>query len=402
MLAVFLAVLAWTQFRIDATNNAVLPGNLSTTWKVVTGGPISASPTLVDGILYVGNNNGYLYAIDAASGRTLWTHHVNNPIMTAPLVYNDVVIVGEGNEQSVGGTPTLPLFVGTGESAMLAYDRRTGAPRWRTAMSGSAMPTGAIMNGAFLHHNGAGWVAAFDPETGVRKYSKYLHSVASMSAILPVGNDAFITSGVMDNAVFSVRASDGKTLWRTKFSDYGSGFGDCPPVSDGKNVYCNYMMPVPPEQYTIATRPATQHMYAIDVASGAVRWDINLESGTLQPRNEASIPLLAQNMLFFGNAVAPWMHALDPPSGRLLWRTVTRGPVKGGPVYFEGAVYFGDFKGYLWALDAKTGAVIGVKKMPSGFNVGSPIIVGRTLIIGSRTGSVYALPVDTIRSSKDS
>lgn len=402
MLAVLFAVLAWTQFRVDATNNAVLPGTLSTTWKVVTGGPISASPAYVDGILYVGNNNGYLYAIEAATGRTLWVRHVNNPIMTAPLVYDDVVIVGEGNEQSVGGTPTLPLFVGTGESAMLGFDRRTGVLRWRTAMSGSAMPTGAIIDGAFVHHNGAGWVASFDPATGVRKYSKFLHSVASMSAVLPIGNGTFITNGVMDNAVFAVRASDGKMLWKTLMPAVGSGIGDCPPVSDGKNVYCNYMMPVPPDQYTIATRPATQHMYALDVATGAKRWDINLESGVLAPRNEASIPLLAQNTLFFGNAVAPWMHALDPASGRLLWRSVTRAPVKGGLVYADGAVYFGDLKGYLWALDAKTGAVIGVKKMPSGFNVGSPILVGRTLVIGSRTGTVYAVPIDAIRSSKDS
>lgn len=401
MVAIFLAVLAWTQFRIDGTNNAVLSGNMSVTWKVVTGGPISASPTLVDGTVFIGNNAGYLYAVDAASGRTLWTYHVNNPIMSAALVYNDLVIIGEGNEQSVGGTPTLPLFVGTGESAIIALDRKTGQFRWRTAMSGSAMPTGAIIDGSLVHHNGAGWVAAFDPSTGARRYSKFLHSVASMSAILPMGNDRFITNGVMDNAVFAVRASDGTKLWRTPLPAIGSGIGDCPPVTDGKNIYCNYMMPVPPDQYTIATHLATQHMYALDAQTGARRWDINLESGILSPRNEASIPLLAQNALYFGNAVAPWMHALDPATGHLLWRTATRGPVKGGLVYADGAVYFGDFKGYLWALDAKSGAVIGDKKMPSGFNVGSPLLAGRTLIIGSRTGSIYALPLDAIRSSKD-
>jgi hypothetical protein len=39
--------------------------------------------------------------------------------------------------------------------------------------------------------------------------------------------------------------------------------------------------------------------------------------------------------------------------------------------------------------------------MRSGFNVGSPIIVGQTLIIGSRTGSVYAIPLQDIDNSHD-
>lgn len=392
---------AWTQFRIDSTNNAVIDGKLSTTWKVVTGGPISASPAIADGVLYVGNNTGHLFAIDVTSGRTLWTRHVNNPIMSAPIVYDDLVIVGEGNEQSIGGTATQPLYIGTGESAMLAFERRTGTLRWRTSMSGSAMPTGAIIGGFLLHHNGAGWVAAFDPATGTRRFSRNLRSIASMSAILPIGSNRFITSGVMNNAVFALNASDGRTIWHAKFPSIASGIGDCPPVSDGKNVYCNYMMPLPPNQYTIATQPATQHVYALDVETGTTRWDVNMETGILSPRNEASIPLLAEGMLYCGNAVANWMHAFDPKSGHLLWHTGTHAPVKGGLVYADGIIYFGDLKGYLWALDARTGAVVGDKKMPSGFNVGSPVLVGKTLVIGSRTGSVYALPIDTIRSSHD-
>jgi hypothetical protein len=33
--------------------------------------------------------------------------------------------------------------------------------------------------------------------------------------------------------------------------------------------------------------------------------------------------------------------------------------------------------------------------------VGSPIIVGSTLIIGSKTGTVYAVPLQSIRTSHD-
>ncbi len=53
------------------------------------------------------------------------------------------------------------------------------------------------------------------------------------------------------------------------------------------------------------------------------------------------------------------------------------------------------------AVDTKTGRAIGDKKMPSGFNVGSPIAVGQTLIVGSRTGSIYAVPLSEIRMHHD-
>ena len=106
--------------------------------------------------------------------------------------------------------------------------------------------------------------------------------------------------------------------------------------------------------------------------------------------------------LYLGSAIAPWMHALDAASGLIVWETPTHGVVKGGVVAVDDAVYFGDLGGYLWALDAKTGRVIGDKLMHTAFNVGSPIVVGRTLIIGSDSGSVIAIPLERIRSSHDS
>ena len=95
------------------------------------------------------------------------------------------------------------------------------------------------------------------------------------------------------------------------------------------------------------------------------------------------------------------MHALDATSGMLVWETPTHGVVKGGAVDVDDVIYFGDLGGYLWALNAKTGRVVGSKFMHTAFNVGSPIVVGQTLIIGSDTGSVVAVPLEEIRVAHD-
>ncbi len=393
---------AWTQFRIGPQNNAVVGGKLKVAWRVETGGQISASPTIIDGTLYIGNNNGSLYAIAANSGQIVWKAHVPNPLMSAPLVYGDVVIVGEGDPTSRGSSPSEPIMVGQGPSALIAFDRSNGNMRWQFPLQGSAMPTPAIIDGVLVNHDGAGWINGIDPQTGGKRYSRWIGSMASMTAALPVGDGDFITMGVGSNAAWRLHADGGSTVWRSAFSKGASGIGDCPPVSDGTQVYCDYVSPVWPDASTVVGNLTVQRAYALRVADGGLMWDVALESGFLPQRNEAAIPLLADGLLYLGSAISPWMHALDAASGTLVWEMPTRGVVKGGIVVVDGVVYFGDLGGYLWALDARSGHVVGDKFMHTSFNVGSPIVDGKTLIIGSDSGSVIAIPLETIRSSHDS
>ena len=225
---------AWTQFRLGPQNNAVVDGTLNASWRIETGGQISASPTMVDGTVYVGNNNGSLYAIEATTGKVLWSARVPNPLMSAPLIYNDLVIVGEGDPTSRSSSPSEPVMVGQGASALIGFDRFSGSMRWQTTVSGSAMPTPAIIGGTLIDHDGAGWINGLDPASGEMRYQHWLGSMASMSAILPIGNGDFVTTGVGSNAAWRLHADGGSIIWRSPFSRGASGIGDCPPVTDGR------------------------------------------------------------------------------------------------------------------------------------------------------------------------
>jgi outer membrane protein assembly factor BamB len=392
----------WTQFRNGPDNNVVLGGDLETSWRVETGGQISSSPTVADGTLYIGNNTGQLYAIDTTSGHVRWTAHVINPLMSAPLIYGGSIIVGEGDPTSQGSSPSEPIMVGQGPSYIIAFDQQTGKMRWQMPMKGSAMPTPAIIDDVLVDHDGAGHITGLDPSTGHKHYQRNLGSMASMTAILPVGSGEFVTAGVGSNAVWRLNAHDGSTVWKNSFDKGVSGIGDCPPVSDGARVFCDYVAPVDPDTATVVGNSAVERVYAIDLSSGKRTWDTALEIGTLPERNEAAIPLLADGLLYLGSSMTPTMHALDPGKGEVAWTMQTRGPVKGGIVDVDGTIYFGDLGGYLWALDAKTGQVVGDKFMKTKFNVGSPIVLGKTLIIGSDSGTVIAVPLQDIRNSHDS
>lgn len=392
----------WTQFRLQNSGNVAIAGTLRASWEKHTGGAFSSSPTLAGGILYIGDNKGLLSAIDPQTGRTLWTYRAANPIMSAPIVYGTAVIVGEGDENSPqGSSPSHPIRVGKPPSALIALNRNTGAVLWKVPLKGSGMPTPAVIDGVLVHHNGAGYVTGIDPASGRVLYERNLHSIASMVAALPMPGDRFVTTGVDENAMWMLNAKDGSVVWKSLFSRVASGIGDCPPVSDGTLIYCDYVMPPTTATPVQTQREANFRAYAIDAKTGKKVWDVLLESGILPIRNESAIPLLTNGTLYVGSSLSPTLHAIDPKTGAVKWRIHTHGPVKGGIVDAGGTLYFGDIGGYLWAVNASTGAVIGSKNMHTAFNVGSPIVAGQTLFIGSKGGTIFAVPLASITSARN-
>lgn len=409
MIALVLAALAapvdspasWTKFRLNGAQNPVLPGTLQTTWHIPTGGAFSSSPVIAGGVLYVGNNAGRVFAIDPATGRIKWQAHFSNPIMSQPIVTGNLVVVGEGNENSSSGaSPSQPFHVGTPPSALIALNRTTGAVIWERALPGTAMPTPAMVGSMLVEHDGAGFVRAFDPARGAQLWSTRVGSIASMSAIVPLGGDLFATSAAGPNTMLLMNARKGAQIWKMQLSPIGAGAGDCPAATDGTRLYGDYVMP-PSSAVAVQTeREAIFRAYAVDVRTGKRVWDTFLERGYLPIRNEAAIPLLSGGSLYLGSSLSWQIHALDASAGTVKWRFHTDGAVKGGLVERKGVLYFGDLGGHLWAVNAASGAFIGSIKTESKYNVGSPIIAGRTLIVGAQNGELIAVPLAAIRAGR--
>ena len=390
---------AWTQFRLNAASNAVLSGTLSVEWTRATGGGYSSSPVLVDGTLYAANNDGWLYALDPATGRIRWKYHGHNALMAQPIVFGGSVIESEGDARPIMGTTLQdPVRVGGGPNALFAVDARSGALQWRTVLPGSGMPTPAILDGVLVNHDGAGFISGTDPRDGHTLYRLRLPSVASMSAVRPIAGDRYLTGGSFEPAVFALRAHDPALVWRHLFPSNAGGVGDCPAASDGVYLFCNYLVFQNDALFAHIGDPATMHAYALRLSDGATVWDVPLERGKMVPRNESAIPLVTGYAVYEGSAIAPYVHALDRKTGKLRWRLRAHGAIKGGLVERAGVVYFGDLAGYLYAADARTGVLLGSRHFPTAFNVGSPILAGRTIFDCGKNGLIVALRIGDLQA----
>jgi outer membrane protein assembly factor BamB len=149
------------------------------------------------------------------------------------------------------------------------------------------------------------------------------------------------------------------------------------------------------------------NLYAVDLNSGAMKWKFETKARVV------SSPAVAGGLIYF-SSYDGWFYAVDALAGKLKWRFKNAGerrfaarhihgalPIAetmpdpfdcylSSPAVWNGAVYFGSGDGYVYALDAATGAL--KWKFQTGDVVhASPAIAGGTLFIGSWDSYFYAI-----------
>ena len=396
-------VAAWTLPHYTPQLNPVVKDpHAAFSWQYRMSKGTSTVPSVDGSTLFVAGNDDNVYALDLYTGAPKWHTALGNKVMTAPIVYKGIVIVASGGSTSKVWDPPDHIVVGTGENAIYGLRESDGAVLWRYPLQGTGMPGGALVNGLYVHHDGAGNVVALDYRTGKLVWKRYVRSAAAMSAIAPAGRRLLLSAGVAPTRVFALH-ENGKPAWSYDLPRGSSGVPDTPIATDARDFACTmYLVPQYANvKYVYVQRHVVQHLLALHAETGKKRWDAVLERGDLETHNWAAIPVLANGRIYIGSEVQPYVHAVDAATGRLLWKHRLGGLDQSAGVEKDGVYYVGDASGMLWAFNAATGQVIGTKKFRDGFRVGSPIIVGKTLIDGSNHGYVYAVPLNTILTSHD-
>ena len=63
-------------------------------WRVQTGGPGQSSPTVANGVVYVGSGDGHLYALDARTGAERWRFNARHAVTASPALQGELVFMG--------------------------------------------------------------------------------------------------------------------------------------------------------------------------------------------------------------------------------------------------------------------------------------------------------------------
>lgn len=307
-------------------------------WQFHTNGQVLSSPAIADGTLYIGSNDHFLYALDAAIGALKWKFETGSRIASSPAVSAGLV------------------FFGSFDSNFYALDASTGKLKWKFKTAGERRFSAPHLHGA-------------EPaaETMPDPFDFYLSS--------PVLSNGTVYFGSGDSNIYALDAASGTLKWKFKTGDVVHA---SPAISDG----------------TLFVGSWDSYFYALDAATGKEKWrfktgeDANIHNQV----GIQSSAAVSNGIVYFGCRDSKF-YAVDAATGKQLWSLNNKGSwVISSPAVLDGKVYFATSDtGLIHALDAKSGDPLFSIENKHWPLFSSPAISGDTLYIGSHEGKLLAI-----------
>ena len=378
-----------------------------------------SSPTVFNGVIYIGATNGTFYALRESTGQVLWERAIGFvPEFTAGCAPHGFVATATVAKSPSTGKPTV--YVAAPDGYLYAFDAKTGATVWRSVIaipsetvddyfdwSSPTVADGRIYVGLSSHCDQplirAG-LLAFDQGSGTRlaTFSTVgpLHVGASVwsSAAVATDRTVYATTGngptntpSVDHSV-SILALDGRTLhllsdWKVPGSEQpgtDSDFGASPTLFsaalDGQTR--------PTAMVAACNKNGTVYAWrAHDLAAGPV-WQRSLGSGT-KSQCIAAAAWDGSHLFVAGNAGG--VDELDPATGNAVWAVTLPEGVLGSPtIDGAGVLSVPTYTGGDFLLDAATGATLATVSTGEGGVFAQPVFADNYLLVASLGAGITA------------
>ena len=368
----------WPMYQRYATHNAVLDApKLHANYQSALGDRINAGFAFDGSTLYAASFDRKLYALEAATGKILWSVTTDDVLMSTPVFARGLIIVGSGQNGFLKPLDGSSQVWGRPQGNEVIAYTLAGKLVWTFHTAGENMPSPAIAGNTVVFANGDAHAYALDLATGKLKWQTPLAGAVTMASTAIDGGAAFISS--CHNAPYycetrALDLRDGHTLWTNP-----NGGSDCAPtVADGL-VFVNGNR----NDETRFHTGGVDIVAAIDESTGQTRWTYTGDPGpyTFPVTNERQIAAtFADGVLYQPIGNTSNVIAFEARTGKILWNLRTWANVKMSPVIIGGRVYFGDNGGILYNVDQQTGQVVHTSSFLQPFSAAPPLVVGDTIL----------------------
>lgn len=325
----------------QGSHTRIDPKNLNLAWQFDVHAEVSASPVAVGNQLFVGAENGNLYAIDLVARKLQWLFHAEGGIASTPAV--------------AGG---MLYFLGR-DGVFQALHAHSGAPAWSFRTEGEARFATHGMYGQELSRG-----AVVDP------WDFYLSS--------PLVHEGRVYIGSSDQRVYALDGRSGRLIWTYRTG----GMVHSSPALAGRNIVVGSW---------------DGAVYALDADTGQLRWRFQTET---EQRSSVMLGIQASpsvdgSVVYVGSRDGHF-YAICAHDGRLKWRYDAQGAwVASTAAVDDSRVYFGTSDtGLVIALDKYSGKEQ-YRFVAGAWTFASPILVGEDLVTASACGEVFVLDAAT-------
>ncbi|MCY2928388.1 MAG: PQQ-binding-like beta-propeller repeat protein [Planctomycetota bacterium] len=352
----------WPGFRGTPDQRGIAPGELGSDfvrlWRFPTGGPVRSSPVIAEGKVFVGSDDGAVYAIDLASGKKVWAAMTGGSVSAAPLYAG------------------RRIYVGSQDRTLYCLSAASGGLIWKFATAGEIRAAAAWAPDG----PGPGRLDTFDGKILVGSYDFKLYCLRASDGgklwELPTENSingtpalagGRVVFGGCDNAVYVVNLADGHVLTRLP--------------TGGEMAYIPASAALDGAQAFVANYEGK--LMRIDVAAGRIDWAM-----PLQESQEFCSAALTDALVLVGGGDGV-LHCRDRRDGRKVWDFPTGGPIESSPVVVDGKVVFGSHDGRLYVLALADGRKLWSYDLGQAVASGPAVVDGK-IIVGCDDGYVYA------------
>jgi len=338
----------WPMFRGDPQHTGVakstLPERLEVRWTLQCGEAITSTAAIVDGVIYVGSEDGILFAVDLATGKPKWQYKTEEAVRSAPTVYRGVV------------------FFGDSEGIMHAVDALTGAGKWKYTTDGEIISAANPSNDRIVFGSYDGTIYCLSTADG-----KLLWKVSTEGRVhgTPAVADGRVIGAGCDEDLHVIDLATGTPAPSMSMSSVA---GVCAAV-DGAVAYIG----------TYGSR-----VLAIDWQANKLLWQFKDPDREFPYMSSAA---LADDVIVLGGR-DKFLRALDKKTGKQRWEFHTSGRIDSSPVLVGDRIFVGSADGNLYEVEVKTGRVRWHYEAGAPISA-SPAVAASMLVVGTEDGLLY-------------
>ncbi|MEK0434995.1 MAG: outer membrane protein assembly factor BamB [Pseudomonadota bacterium] len=334
-----------------------------TLWQADLGraGTPFLAPVFTDGKVYAAGSDGKVVALDAASGRQVWSVTVDADIAAGV------------------GADAATVVVASARGTVFAFDAATGKQRWKVKASTEVLSAPAVGSGVVVVRSMDNKIVAYDVESGERRWVVQRTAPALVLRAAPgiVINDGVAFIALPAGRLLAINTATGTARWDAPIAE-PRGATELERVADVSG------MPALLGREVCAT--AYQGRIAcVDTGNGSLRWarEFSADVG----------PAIDQRYVFAADELGS-LAGFSRDTGGSLWRsTALRGRGLSAPVSFGRAVVVGDKQGYLHFLSREEGAMLARTSMGAQLRA-APIVTGANLVVQTVEGKLIALTTE--------
>ena len=364
------------EYHLDARHQGISPpetfvaGDLSLAWKtpamaIGTYSASKSSPAIDEDRVFVGLDDGKLYALDRADGSVVWSFQTHRADVEARAEPDD-------NNFGIHGTPAFDderVYIGDYSGYLYAVDKQTGALVWEEKLGGSIGASPALHGEhvfiAVEYPAPNGRVFVLNVHDGAERYvtpfmGDHPHSSASIDP-----ERGYLFVGANNGIFFAFDYINGEEVWRYKT---GADIKSTAAVA----------------RDTVYITSWDHELYAFDIDTGERRW--SFASGDLS----MSSPSIYDSVVYFGSHDGK-LYAVDAEDGTEKWAFSTGGVIASSPTVVQetGVVIVGSKDRSLYIIDMADGSKLWEMQL-DGLVSSVPVAAGNSLFVADDSGTIWA------------